>query len=220
MPVSDRPYHHGQLRQSLITVALEALERDGELPSLRALAKACGVSQSAPYRHFASLDDLRLALLIEGFRRLAAAIVAAQGELADPFERLAAGTRAYITFGLGNPALYDLMFAKRDAITAVPDAAAAGLGAYDTLIGSVRACGVSNPKLAAFVLWTGQHGFVDIQLSGLRVPGGVRELERLIGLEVDMLVGYVRGLVEAQERALPVERLGRESDPPDASTSE
>jgi AcrR family transcriptional regulator len=194
----SKPYHHGHLRSALLEAALTALEQDGELPSLRSLAKACGVSQSAPYRHFESLDQLRVALLIEGFRRLTAGIEAATAAHADPFAALAAGTRCYIQFGLEHPALYTLMFDKRDAVTSSPEASEAGLAGYRTLVDAVAACGVNEPRRAAFVLWTGQHGLIDILLSGLRVPGHGRERDQLVAAEIDMLVGYVRGLVASQ----------------------
>ena len=46
-------YHHGDLRGTLVSLALEALEESGlESISLRQLAIQAGVSGIAPYRHF------------------------------------------------------------------------------------------------------------------------------------------------------------------------
>ena len=46
-------YHHGNLREALLDTAIEQLQKVGvENLSLRALARAVGVSQTAPYRHF------------------------------------------------------------------------------------------------------------------------------------------------------------------------
>lgn len=196
--MAQRSYHHGSLRSALLDAALTALERDGALPSLRSLAKACGVSQSAPYRHFASLDELRVALLIEGFRRLGEQLRAALATDDDPLTRLATASRRYIEFGLSHPALYALMFARRDAVTGTPEATRAGFAAYATLIEAVRACGVREAEKVAFVLWTGQHGLVDILLSGLRVPGAGSDRDRLIDAEIEMLLGHVRARAEAE----------------------
>ncbi len=57
-------YHHGNLKKDLIEHGLIIINSDGfEGLSLRKVAKACGVSHAAPYKHFKSKDDL-----IEGIR--------------------------------------------------------------------------------------------------------------------------------------------------------
>ncbi|HJU91281.1 MAG TPA: helix-turn-helix domain-containing protein, partial [Gemmatimonadaceae bacterium] len=54
-----RTYHHGDLRQALLDAALEILRTKGvEALTLRAVARAAGVSQTAPYRHFADRRSL------------------------------------------------------------------------------------------------------------------------------------------------------------------
>lgn len=58
-------YHHGNLHQSLLQAAKTLIsERGLEGLSLRQLAVRCQVSQTAPYRHFASKEHL-LAVLAE-----------------------------------------------------------------------------------------------------------------------------------------------------------
>jgi hypothetical protein len=50
-------YHHGDLREALVQAALQDAEQGGpEAISLKALAKKLGVSQPAPYRHFADRE--------------------------------------------------------------------------------------------------------------------------------------------------------------------
>src|SRR6185437_525860 len=52
-------YHHGDLRGALVQAALREAERGGpEAISIKALAKELGVSQPAPYRHFADRGAL------------------------------------------------------------------------------------------------------------------------------------------------------------------
>jgi len=47
-------YHHGDLRDALVQAALAEAERGGpEAINISALAKKLGVSQPAPYKHFA-----------------------------------------------------------------------------------------------------------------------------------------------------------------------
>lgn len=105
-------YHHGALREELVRLGLEALERDGaEAMSLRALAEAAGVSKAAPYRHFKDKDHFLGALADEGFRRLyaeldAARLGAPRGGGADGVGRMG---QAYMGFAIRTPALYRLM---------------------------------------------------------------------------------------------------------------
>ncbi|MBX3271067.1 MAG: TetR/AcrR family transcriptional regulator [Sandaracinaceae bacterium] len=190
-------YHHGDLRAALVEAALEALERDGELPSWRGLARTCGVSQSAPYRHFASLDALRVAVVVEGFRRLTEAIDAAKAREVDPFARLAAGTRAYIEFGRRNRALYGLMFRLGSDAMRDRDAAAAGQAAFATLVEALGRCGVRDTLRAALVTWTAQHGIVDMIRAGLHPALG--DADAIVEPTLEMIVGYVRGVLAAEQ---------------------
>src|SRR5215208_5503789 len=72
-PPAERPYHHGDLRRALLDASLELL-RDGgpEALTLRGAARAAGVSQTAPYRHFADRAALIAGVAEDGFRRLRA----------------------------------------------------------------------------------------------------------------------------------------------------
>ncbi|PLS69654.1 MAG: hypothetical protein CV045_00830 [Cyanobacteria bacterium M5B4] len=69
-------YHHGDLKQALISAALEVVAQEGAKNlSLRQVAKRVGVSHNAPYRHFPDRDALLAALAEEGFRGLTAAMI-------------------------------------------------------------------------------------------------------------------------------------------------
>ncbi|MFC6746387.1 TetR/AcrR family transcriptional regulator [Methylobacterium persicinum] len=68
----DKDYHHGDLRAALVLAALERLEAGGAAAlSLRGIARDCGVSAMAPYRHFADKDALLDAVAGHGFQELA-----------------------------------------------------------------------------------------------------------------------------------------------------
>ena len=63
-------YHHGDLREAMVRAAVAEAERGGpEAISIKALAKKLGVSQPAPYRHFADREALLQAVTAEAFRR-------------------------------------------------------------------------------------------------------------------------------------------------------
>ena len=111
MGVQVQPYHHGNLKQALLDKALDHLRLHGpDKISLRALARDVGVSQTAPYRHFADKTALLAALAAEGFRRLykvSHSDTAADDSAAEALQK---SGKAYIYFALDNPELYRLMF--------------------------------------------------------------------------------------------------------------
>ena len=108
---SKSPYHHGDLPDVMMRLAIEHIEADGtEKLSLRALAREAGVSQSAPYRHFPTKRCLLAALATQGFEilhdRMAAAVTSD-----DPIDaRFIAMGVAYVEFALDHPTHYHLMF--------------------------------------------------------------------------------------------------------------
>src|SRR3954447_16214073 len=81
----DAPYHHGALRDALLEAAERVLERDG-LPglTLRAVARAAGVSHAAPPHHFGDLTGLLSELAAIGYRRFGAAMAAARAAASMP----------------------------------------------------------------------------------------------------------------------------------------
>ena len=57
--MSDKKYHHGNLKIALIEAGIEMINECGEAGlSLRKVAAKCNVSQAAPYAHFKNKEDL------------------------------------------------------------------------------------------------------------------------------------------------------------------
>ena len=105
-------YHHGNLKESLVTTALEMLGTEGlEVITLRELASRLGTSRSAIYRHFKGKDDLMRAVILEGFMKLDQAIAPFFDHSEMPLlERFHAMGLSYIHFATTNPNLYRLLF--------------------------------------------------------------------------------------------------------------
>src|ERR1017187_2208642 len=69
----SEPYHHENLRQTLLAAAVALIGEVGPRDfTLREVARRAGVSHNAPYRHFPAKDDLLVAVATEGFDRLTA----------------------------------------------------------------------------------------------------------------------------------------------------
>ena len=107
---SSSSYHHGNLREELLSHAEKHLLEGGinEL-SLRALAREIGVSQTAPYRHFKDKNALLATLATEGFSRLLGQLNAhASGD--DPIQDLIKLGMDYVHFAQENTEIFRLMF--------------------------------------------------------------------------------------------------------------
>lgn len=95
-------YHHGNLKENLIQQAVLACEESGwENISLRNLAKQLNVSQTAPYRHFETKEDLLAEVAAKGFEKMNA-------DMNKTSNFLASGL-AYCDFALKYQNTYDLM---------------------------------------------------------------------------------------------------------------
>ena len=110
--MSDK-YHHGDLRNALIETGIRIVNECGEKGlSLRKLAAACGVSNAAPYAHFAGKEELIKAMqdhVTERFtQRLQAAIEQKKDEGAE--QMILAMGKAYVLFFVENPAYFTFLF--------------------------------------------------------------------------------------------------------------
>jgi AcrR family transcriptional regulator len=166
-----RAYHHGDLRRALVEAATTLLDRHGPLDvTLRGAARAAGVSQAAPYRHFASKEALLAAVAEEAFQALNAACTAAASAdgIRDSVGRLEAIATAYVRFAVDHPARYRLMWSPsprgRDypALgTAVRATGEALLGALSTWDDAADDSG-ERRVVRMFVLWSLLHGVTGL----------------------------------------------------------
>lgn len=113
MPES-RPYHHGDLRSTLLAGAERTLRDKGAgALSLRELAREAGVSHAAPGRHFKDKRALLDALALNGYDRLARALEDADDPALPLQPRLTTLARTYLHFAIDNAELLELMYARK-----------------------------------------------------------------------------------------------------------
>lgn len=96
-------YHHGDLKRALMDAAATLIDiRGRDALTLREAARRAGVSEAAPYRHFANLDELLGAVALEGYEMLITDLEHAGS---------ARGVRDnYLAFAGDFPGRYALMF--------------------------------------------------------------------------------------------------------------
>jgi AcrR family transcriptional regulator len=171
-------YHHGALRAALIRSAREILESEGyEALTLRAAARRAGVSQAAPYNHFADKAALLAAIAALGFKEFAAAMRREMDAAVDPQARLNAAGIAYVAFATSNPGLFKLMFGS-SAHQASGDANldAARNSAHEVLRGAVHSVQESGPhdaaqeELESLRSWALVHGLATMINEGTIAP--------------------------------------------------
>jgi AcrR family transcriptional regulator len=104
-----RPANPG-LRGDILTAALRLIERNGPAGfTMREVAAELGYSATAIYQHFASKEDLLLALKLQAGDLLAEEMEGARRE--PTLEAQLHGmAHRYLEFGLQNPAYYRLIF--------------------------------------------------------------------------------------------------------------
>ncbi|MGH8171318.1 MAG: TetR/AcrR family transcriptional regulator [Steroidobacteraceae bacterium] len=169
-------YHHGDLRNALVSEGLKLLEQEGHSDfSLRDLARRVGVSAAALYAHFADKGALLAAIATAGFDHLREALEVAirdEGDLMEQFLRMG---WAYVRFGIERPALYKLMFASEDLPAKCnehPELEAAAAAAFGSLTGVlerlqrrglVRA---GDPEADGLSVWAHVHGLTSLIITG------------------------------------------------------
>lgn len=181
-PEATRPYHHGDLRRSLIEAASSLLSEGQHWDfSLREVARRAGVSHNAPYNHFAEKHDLLVAIAAAGFRELRDRMEAAVQGMEDPKTALIKTAVVYVTFGLENPARYRLMFGSAlrssSAASSEPfEVARKGTRAVlDDIISRGARAGIfaASPgkkeelQVAVLAAWSTVHGLTLLTLDGL-----------------------------------------------------
>lgn len=163
----SRPYHHGNLRASLLEAAEAVLaERGVQGLTLRDVARAAGVSHAAPYHHFAGLDDLLAAVAQRGFEALGAAMAEAVA-VSDSRERLLRVNQAYVACALAHPQRFRLMFGPMLAAKEkYPELKRAAEHAFDHVLQASMAHDERHGADLAIAGWSLAHGLSHLLIDG------------------------------------------------------
>ena len=168
-------YHHGDLRNALIQAGLEILRTAGAHKlSLREAARTAGVSQAAPYRHFANKEALLAAVAQEGYvilDELVSAGIAAHSD--NPEEQLHQVALAYLKLALEHTDHFRLMFGAMSPIHPEnhPDLERISRGLFRGIVQIVARCQhdrilrEGDPEQLALTAWSGFHGLSSLLVN-------------------------------------------------------
>ena len=176
------------LRARLVADAMRILADDPAALTLRAVARAAGVSAMAPYRHFPDKAALLEAVKHEGFQQLRLVLRDAD-EADNDAEALIGQGLAYLRFASDHPALFRLMFAGPLAAPSIPKAE--DDTAYGVLAGRIARLTPSQAEVATTAAWAIVHGLAVLQLDG-RLPPDAAQARAAMTLFVQGLGVPVR----------------------------
>ena len=200
-----RGYHHGDLRQALLTTAEGLLaERGVEGFTLRECARRVGVSPAAPAHHFGNVRGLLTAIATLGFVGLAQAMDQAMSSDGTPQERLAAIGLAYIRFALAYPARFRVMFGRFPLDQDDAELSRAGERTFRMLADTIAAQPARRGQLDEggkadlVTAWSMVHGFAYLALDGqMPFVDGKRRDE-----EIDRMAKAVTSVLPARMNAV------------------
>jgi AcrR family transcriptional regulator len=171
-PRTRASYHHGDLREALISAAEEILRERGATGfSLREAARRAGVSPGAPAHHFGDSRGLLTAVAARGFERLADELRAATAE-APRDGRLRALGAAYLRFAQENGPLFGIMWLRDLLNPTDANYLAAGRAAFNVLerVATGKEVPVATsphiPDPAVVAVWATVHGLAKLTLDG------------------------------------------------------
>lgn len=172
--VEDRSYHHGNLRNTLITAAAELIDERGSIDfAMIDAARRAGVSSAAPYRHFKDKDALLEAVCHLAFLGLTQRFQ----EVADRHDPGASETivalgDAYIDYMLEHRNFYDLMWGDHGSRAMDSNSDILKQSGFTVLLRATEAwClreGLSDvsPQQLAIKLWAMVHGLTTLSMNG------------------------------------------------------
>lgn len=198
--MQKRGYHHGNLKQALVTASLDLIAQKGPTGfTLSEAAKAAGVTPAAVYRHFDGRDRLLAEVARQGHEIFADVMEYAFDDgRPSPLAAFEATGRAYLAFARKHPGHYMAMFESGLSNQITPELAQAAARSGHVLDRAAQALSDAlppdrRPPAAMFSahIWAMSHGVVELfarGTPGARSPFSPEDLlESGIGI-------YLRGL--------------------------
>lgn len=193
-------YHHGNLRQALVTACLDLIQQNGPTGfTLSEAAREAGVTPAAVYRHFEGREDLIAEAARQGYAIFADVMEFAYADgQPSALAAFSATGRAYLAFAWQYPGHYIAMFESGISVNRTADLAAEAARARGVLERAATDLSRHIPAakrppatMVSAHVWALSHGVVELfarNSPGTQSPFAPEDL-----LESAMGV-YLRGL--------------------------
>lgn len=202
--VADRAYHHGDLRRALIDTGMSMLRAEGPSAlTAREATRELGVSVSALYRHFESVEQWRADVSTGAREDLARSMLRAMADSSPSRSpslaarrRFRAAGRGYVQFAIDEPNLFAGAFMQCDAVPSSTESPSAW-EILETSLDQLAETGAMDPRLradASVVAWTAVHGIGALIVQGAlpidsadddRVSAVLDGVARALGISLD-----------------------------------
>lgn len=161
--VPRESYHHGNLREDALRLAIAHIEEHGASTlSIRGLATALGTAHRALYNHFTDRAALLATIAEAGFQDLA--------RQTETTQSASAFASAYLDFALSRHHLYNLMMSQStDAMAANNglNAAVQDLITIASRVLSSAASGATQSRRDVMRVWMLLHGGINLHTNGM-----------------------------------------------------
>ncbi len=173
--MTEKQYHHGDLKNALIKAGVEILAKEGAgALSLRKVARQAGVSHAAPYAHFTDKQALIAAISTEGFKALLSNLEGIISEYTgQPQRKLIESAWAYAQFAMNETDTFKIMFSDMlEKEKDYPAFVQVSQRAFELVVELVSTCqqaGIlrsSPPDIMAVTVWSQIHGFLALLVEG------------------------------------------------------
>lgn len=170
----NRQYHHGDLRNSLITASFELISKKG--PDDFALvdaARLAGVSSAAPYRHFRDKEELLKAVTEHSFNSLNQFLATTtKNQATGTLEHILVIGEHYLRFITEHPGLFKLMWGEHSATVFAKSSWENNSNSGFNMLVDTVTLWLSNehitghePRKIAALLWASALGFASMSIN-------------------------------------------------------
>ncbi len=197
-------YHHGDLREALISAAQNLIsERGVDGFTLTDASRAAGVSTAAPYRHFSDREDLIDAVVANGFEILTGNLRRAYNlQIPGSISAITALGKVYVKYAAEDPAMFHVMWGHARTSSG-PEEDTDGTGAaaqcFGVLTDAVQAFQERNAlqdvrtEDIATPIWAMVHGTASLMMGGAlsRISGKASFDEMITSTTRNILLGLI-----------------------------
>ena len=179
-------------KERIIAAATDLLDSGGPAAvTLRAVGDAAGISQSAPYRHFADKRALLDAMVRQIIQQMRDSVQTARSEAATPLGALNHVVGEYYRFARSFPVRYRLLLEESRSDSPVGGEARLAFASVVDLVHVAQQSGElrdGDPEQIVAIIFGAVHGMADLEQFGLvKAASDAEASNALPGLLVAML---------------------------------